>query len=332
VLTWVESWLAYLLEQAIVAWLVRLFYDPGYWHRSHYRAGWVHGFWAGALAATAAIFVLSWLAEKVIKIMRNRTALVLMLLLLPAAARAQSLDGRREIELNEPVYQGTRATAPIEDKNRIQNEGGSDGAGLCVIASLVQNGQQQGVPMTAGGKDSPLWRAAKRRPGGYSPGKLEALLNEIDPEEPWASYVGTDPEVLRKVLALGYPVGITYSWGDKYPGRIHHMVSGELDGSNLYMVADNNRVDPGFVDHPKHTVMTQAEGEARAIDGGTYWLFVWTRRTVAAAASNRPFLVSAVITFWGGVIAILNQANTTVGAASLVHRGYRMARDARGAT
>ena len=71
-LTWFEHWLAYLLEHAVLAWVVRLFYDPGTWHRSHYRAGWVHGFWAGSLAATAVILVLSWLAEKVIVTLRRR--------------------------------------------------------------------------------------------------------------------------------------------------------------------------------------------------------------------------------------------------------------------
>ncbi len=236
-------------------------------------------------------------------------------------------QGKRELEVDAPAYGGVRASSPIADANRIQNEGGSDGAGLCVIASLVQNGQQQGVPMCQGGKDSALWRYAKSRPGGYSPGKLEAALDAIDPDEKWFSYLGTDLNVLRSVLAMGYPVGITYSWGDVYGRRIHHMVSGENDTSGYAMVADNNRSAPPFVNTPKHTVMTQAEFEARAFDGGQYWLFGWTRKpAVVEGLSVSPRIVSAMVIFWGGLLSVvqaLTHAKSVADAGAFAHKTYK---------
>ena len=118
----------------------------------------------------------------------TRMLLLALLASIPAPLVAQTPDRRGEVVLTTPIYQGTTATAPIPPESHLRNEGGSDGAGLCVIASAVVNGIWQGVPgmatpgrddrtgQPAPGKGSPLWRAAKAAPGGYHPTKLEQLI------------------------------------------------------------------------------------------------------------------------------------------------------------
>ena len=187
--------------------------------------------------------------------------------------------------VDQPSYNGHAADAPIPPEQHIRNEGGSDGAGLCVISSLIINGHWQEVPgLTLA--SAPTSAAAKARPGGYSPDKLERLLSEVMPGEKYASYVGTDRNVLD-ALAQGYPVGVTMNTGALYGYRpIHHMVSLIHYRINGYAcVVDNN--DPG-----KFHWMPAAEFDRRWIDGGTGWAFTSTR--LRASARGHFLLLAAL--------------------------------------
>jgi hypothetical protein len=200
-------------------------------------------------------------------------------------------DRRGEEVTAAPRHQGTTASAPIPPELHLRNEGGSDGAGLCVIASAVINGQYQGVPGIAPGrgKESLLWRTAKKRPGGYSPDKLAALLKETMPAEKYASYLDTDPKVLDQLSRRGYPVGATMNTGALYQYRpIHHMVSLiHYRSGGLACVVDNN--DPS-----KYHWMPASEFDRRWIDGGTGWAFIWTRqRLIAVAGGSGAVLILA---------------------------------------
>ena len=85
------------------------------------------------------------------------------------AARVKALVGYgdgREYETSTPAFRGRTASAYIPPGMHIENEGGIDGAGLCVIASNVLDGVFQRVPELRDGKNSATWKAAKRAPGG----------------------------------------------------------------------------------------------------------------------------------------------------------------------
>lgn len=216
----------------------------------------------------------------------KRYALLMAVLLWCAPASAQLLDGKREQHQQEPKYNGTTANAPIPANLHVRNEGGSDGAGLCVIASLRINGRYQGVPGV-----EQIWARAKTRPGGYSPDKLQGLLDETVPAEKWASYVGRDTGILDQLSRAGYPIGATMNTGELYGyAPIHHMVSLlHYDRSkDLAMVVDNNR--PGV-----YSWMTAREFDRRWIDGGTGWAFVWTRKAALMAKAGGVILVAAML-------------------------------------
>lgn len=194
-----------------------------------------------------------------------------------APCRAQEPDRRGEIALDVPEYQGVRASAPIPPEDHIKNEGGSDGAGLCVISSILANGRYQHVPGLEGGKDSELWREAKARPGGYYPEKLEKLVNEALPGEQWFSWEGDGTDLLERYSAAGYPIGATMNTGALYNYMpIHHMISLIHLDRDWACVVDNN--DPG-----KYHWMPAREFGRRFPDAGKGWGFVWLRKTSAGA-------------------------------------------------
>lgn len=216
---------------------------------------------------------------------------------------------RRETHTTAPELDGIRAHAPVAIRYHVRNEGGSDHQGLCVISSILANGMSQGVPgldvpghdersgRQMPGKGSPLWRAAKSRPGGYSPTKLQGVLNEVMPGEKWASYVGTDHSVLDRLSRAGYPIGATMNTGELYKyNPIHHMVSlNHFDSRrDLAMVVDNN--EPGVF-----TWMSAREYKRRWIDQGTGWAFVWLRRTARSPAT----IPAAVVVGLPGLAAII---------------------------
>src|SRR5262245_57871456 len=108
-----------------------------------------------------------------------------------------------------------------------KNTGGSDGAGLCVFASLRHTGLMQGDPAFAG-----LFDHMKKFPGGGYPQKVDKVLERYCREKGLVkpAYVhveGGDLEVLRAACASGRVPGVTYglSPSGRYRGRkIAHMV------------------------------------------------------------------------------------------------------------
>lgn len=228
----------------------------------------------------------------------RRIALILGLLLCPAwAACGQAPDSRGEAILGEPAYRGERASAPIPPELHVRNEGGSDGAGLCVIASILANGQYQAVPGLQRGKDSALWRTAKSRPGGYHPTKLEQLINATMPGEKWASYYGPDATVLDRLSREGYPIGATMNTGRQYGyKRIAHMISLlHYRTGGWACVLDNNF--PGV-----YSWMPADEFVRRWKDYGNGWAWIWTRKVALAARAGSAavlILIAAAVLLIG---------------------------------
>lgn len=219
-----------------------------------------------------------------------------ILLLCVGTAQAQQPDRRGEVVTDKPEYRGVRANAPIPPELHIRNEGGSDGAGLCVISSILSNGMYQHVPGLEGGKQSRLWRAAKGRRGGYSPGKLEALLKEVLPGEKWLSVEGDATDVIEAYSRKGYPTAGTMNTGAQYGYMpIHHMIQPIHADSDLVCVVDNN--DPG-----KYHWMPRAEYDRRYPDGRIGWTFIWLRSP--ARATLALFAAAALLIAAGGLVCL----------------------------
>lgn len=208
---------------------------------------------------------------------------------LSGVARAQAPDFRGEAHTAVPTYRGESASAPIPPSLHVKNEGGSDGAGLCVISSILANGMYQGVPGLEGGKGSQLWRTAKSRPGGYEPGKLTRLIDEVHPGEGKFSYYGSDTRVLDRLSRDGYPIGATMGTGARYGYRpIAHMVSllhYREDGAAC--VVDNNF--PG-----EYTWMPAGEFARRWKSWGEGWAWIWTRKPGEAAGVEWVVVLVAI--------------------------------------
>jgi hypothetical protein len=203
-----------------------------------------------------------------------------------------------EVHTQTPYYNGERLSAPLslDPARQIKNEGGSNGAGLCVISSVLANGQYQGVPGLEGGKQSVLWRTAKSRWGGYSPDKLKSLVNEVMPNEKWASYYGPDTGVLDTLSRQGYPIGATMNTGERYGGMpISHMVSlVHYRKGGTAAVVDNNF--PG-----EYTWMPASEYDRRWKGwGGEGWAWIWTRQAGLAGGDGWVLIAAALVA--GGVL------------------------------
>lgn len=184
-------------------------------------------------------------------------------------AGAQTPDHRGEVITEEPEWRGVKASAPIPSWMHILNEGGSDGAGLCVIATNVIDGAYQDVPGLNEGKESPVWLMAKRRPGGYYPSKLESLFREAGLQTAWFSAEGSAEELLPVIeyyTGQGIPVGVTMNTGRFYKYQtIAHMVSCIHLDAEWACIVDNN--NPGY-----YHWMPRDEFARRLTGGSVGWV------------------------------------------------------------
>lgn len=238
-----------------------------------------------------------------IRSLGRSAALLLAALFLHAPTWAQSPDSHGEVVTLEPEYNGVKANAPIPPEMHVKNEGGSDGAGLCVISSILVNGMEQNVPGLESGKGSLLWRTAKSRPGGYYPGKLETLLKEVMPGEKWFSWEGEGTDLVEEYSRQGYPVATTTNTGALYGYQsIHHMISNAHLDANWACIVDNN--DPG-----KYHWMPRAEFDRRFVDGAQGWGFVWLRKPHVVAFT---LLSAALLLGAAAALVFVGSLNSSV--------------------
>lgn len=164
---------------------------------------------------------------------------------------------------------GGEAQCPLPGEFHIKNRGGSDGAGLCVFASIQHSAKWQSVPQL---EDLFSWMF--KHPGGGYPEKVDRMINQKCKEQnlPVPDYLqvqGSDLEVLRRACESGRMPGVTYSFSPsgRYNGqRISHMVSLPAVVGDWYGVLDNNY--PG-VDQIEW--LTEAEFKRAYTGGSSGW-------------------------------------------------------------
>lgn len=150
-----------------------------------------------------------------------------------------------------------------------KNTGGSDGAGLCVFASMRHSGRYQNDPLFAA-----CFEWMKKHPGGGYPEKVDRVLQQASKELglPVPDYIqveGGDLEVLKLACRTGRMPGVTYckSPTGRYGGStIAHMVSLPHADDQWFCVLDNNY--PG---EDAYEWMTPQEFSRTYTGGGGGW-------------------------------------------------------------
>lgn len=126
-----------------------------------------------------------------------------------------------------------------------KNTGGSDGAGLCVFASMRHAGRWQNDAAFEG-----LFDWMRHHPGGGYPEKVTKMLDQYCKEKgiPKPQYIqveGKDLEILRLACKTGRMPCVTYSRSPtgRYGGsRIAHMVNIVRCDDEAVWVLDNNYI------------------------------------------------------------------------------------------
>lgn len=145
-----------------------------------------------------------------------------------------SPDGKEEINCDLP------------GEFHIHNQGGSDGLGLCVFASMHHSGVWNNDPLF-----DAIFQWMRSHPGGGYPEKVDAMLKQASAQLslPVPSYVQLEGKVseLAPVLELasknGLMLCVTYSKSPtgRYGGqRIAHMVNAPHWSKNWVAILDNN--------------------------------------------------------------------------------------------
>jgi hypothetical protein len=138
---------------------------------------------------------------------------------------------------------GTEINCDLPRDLQVKNRGGSDGAGLCVFASLKHSAQWQNVDAL---RDIFEWMF--KHPGGGYPEKVDRVIAQICKEKglPKPTYLqveSCDLEILKLASKTGRMPAVTYSFSPsgRYGGaRIAHMVSLPHADDKLFGVLDNN--------------------------------------------------------------------------------------------
>ena len=197
-----------------------------------------------------------------------------------------------------PDLDGHAASAPIPPELHQRNTGGSDGAGLCVIASMVTAGRHMGID---GRFLERLWANARKAPGGYDLTKLETLIHRTAAEcgiKPpgYFSYIGTNPAAAERLSQLGIPFGMTLTQAE-YASAMHHMVTDiDFEASGLSALVDNNL--PG-----RYRWMAGKRRWVLAHDGGVVWLFAWMPPPKPITSPDGAPLVISVILLEASIAA-----------------------------
>jgi hypothetical protein len=139
------------------------------------------------------------------------------------------------------VHDGQPVDCDVPEALRIKNVGGSDGAGLCVFASLEMAANYQNERAVMGTFD---WM--KSQPGGGWPERVDEIMKTRAPGVKYRQYLGTSLDFIRQGIDSGRPVCVTYGYGEFYNMQtIYHMVICVGMTDKYAAILDNN--DPSKI-------------------------------------------------------------------------------------
>lgn len=142
---------------------------------------------------------------------------------------------------NGPEHEGSTVDCDIPMSLRVKNTGGSDGAGLCVFASLEMAARYQNCAALIGTFD---WM--KTQPGGGWPERVDRIMQERAPAVKYKQYSGKDLAFIQEGIDSGRPVCVTYGTGEFYNMEtIYHMVLCVKMDEQWTGILDNN--DPEHI-------------------------------------------------------------------------------------
>jgi hypothetical protein len=162
----------------------------------------------------------------------------------PGPCPKPRLQGEYEAKVGGPkLDDGTEVDCDLPPALHVKNRGGSDGAGLCVFASLRHSGQWHNEPVLTG-----LFEWMFSKPGGGYPDKVTRCIETYSREKglPQPLYLqieGDDLDVLKAACKSGRMPGVTYSYSPtgRYGGqRIAHMVTLVHADDRWFAILDNN--------------------------------------------------------------------------------------------
>ncbi len=138
---------------------------------------------------------------------------------------------------------GTEVQNDLPPQFHVKNRGGSDGAGLCVFASLKHSAIWQDIAPL-----QDIFEYMFTRPGGGYPEKVDKVIRDICkqkavPVPPYIQVEGSDIEILKLACKTGRLPGVTYGYSPsgRYGGRrIAHMVTLLSADDKNFCVLDNN--------------------------------------------------------------------------------------------
>lgn len=142
---------------------------------------------------------------------------------------------------NGPVHDGQPVDCDLPEVLRVKNVGGSDGAGLCVFASLEMAARYQNERAVMGVFD---WM--KTQPGGGWPERVDEIMKSRAPNVKYRQYLGGSIDFIQQGIDSGRPVCVTYGYGELYNMQtIYHMVLCVGLSDKWAAILDNN--DPGRI-------------------------------------------------------------------------------------
>jgi len=157
-------------------------------------------------------------------------------LVLVGCVAAASIEGPKHKD-------GTEVSCDLPLEFHLRNRGGSDGAGLCVFASIKHSAiWQSAYPLDY------LFEYMFTRPGGGYPEKVDRMIAGLCkqknlPVPDYLQVTGSDLEILKLACKTGRLPAVTYGYSPtgRYGGRrIAHMVSLLHADEKNFVVLDNN--------------------------------------------------------------------------------------------
>lgn len=121
---------------------------------------------------------------------------------------------------------------------RIRNTGGTDGAGLCVFASMQMAASFQNTKELLD-----IFKYMQTQPGGGWPERVDKIMKERAPNVKYKQYEGSDIDFIQEGINSGRPVCVTLGLGPEkiYGGQtIAHMVLCVGMNEKETSILDNN--------------------------------------------------------------------------------------------